>query len=357
MISLANTASVTKSLTEILAGYGEVQAAALYGSVARGDHEPHSDVDLLVVCSPQNEEELHRRLTAHLSKQIGKLSLSIYTPQGLHFLARARSLFLLHLKQEALLLFDRSGFLRDALAGLEARESYESDFRKSLELATPLKTAVSGAPNELHRLAYIYSLFRVYGVYLLAERGIYEFSKVRMSAALAQGRPTQASNIALLSSLRVLNANFFSGGEPTDQPIAAEGPSQLQASARALGELVGRPLQATEHPYSWAVLEFAKGCSGRSMPLDFGLRSWFLLLVYDGLNLYCRKHGRSELTSFREAALTELDEPALPKPVRAAAAQSVDYLKNYHRKYMLSQGFKISSDRACHILNELAAAI
>jgi hypothetical protein len=96
---------------------------------------------------------------------------------------------------------------------------------------------------------------------------------------------------------------------------------------------------------------------GRSIPLDFGLRSWFLLLVYDGLNLYCGKHGRGGLTSFSEPGLIRLDGPAFPKPVRAAAAQSVEYLRNYHRKYTLSEGFKIRSDRACPILSELVAVV
>lgn len=350
------TASTQDALTEILSPYLRVESAALYGSVARGDSEPHSDIDLLVVCNDECEEDLYAKLMGHLSKHFDKLSLCVYTHRELRFLVKAQSLFLLHLKEEALLLFDRSGFLRETLSSFERRASYEADFCKSLELISPLRTVVLGASNQVHRLAYIYSLFRVFGVYLLAGRGIFEFSKARMSAALSECRPNQANNIHLLSELRVLNANFFSGGVSVeDSGDRANGCSLLQASTRALGELVERPLVPIECCYGAAVGDFVNACSETSRPLDFRLRSWFLLLVYDGLNLYCDGHERCSLTSFSEPALSRLLEPALPKPVRAAVDQSLNYLQNYHRKYSFAEEHGIRADQACSILRDLAA--
>jgi predicted nucleotidyltransferase len=346
------------ALAEMLLYHPRVEAAALYGSVARGDSEAHSDIDLLVVCGSSCEEDLYNEIVAVLSQRFDRVSVSVYSRRELEFLAKAKSLFLLHLKREALVLFDHAGFLERILATFEPRASYAEDFRRSLDLTSPLRTMVSGVPNELHRLAYLYSLFRVYGVYLLAERGIFEFSKARMSATLAEGHPRQEEGIDLLSGLRVLNANFFSGGAIAGDSFSSPGDrSLLRMSTRALGELIKQPFEVIERPYADAVSEFVRACSNGTTPLGFRLRSWFLLLVYDGLNAYCERNGRRSLilNSFSESALGHLVDPVLPRPVRNAAAKSLEYLRNYHVKYSLSEERRVHANQACTILEELAA--
>jgi predicted nucleotidyltransferase len=204
--------TVGAELRRTLDGYPSIDSAALYGSVARGDVEPHSDVDLLVVCCGSVKERLYLELASALSGTCRNLSISLYSPSELLFMKRVGSLFLLHLRNEGILLFDRSGSLTKILREFVPKPSYKSDFEKSLALLAPMRTAVCGSPNQLHRLAQIYALFRVFGVYLLAERGIFEFSKKKMTAILAGGGGLNEANVDRLSKLRVLNANFFTGG-------------------------------------------------------------------------------------------------------------------------------------------------
>lgn len=347
------TSSIKSRLARVVESHRAVHSAALFGSFARGDAEPHSDVDLLVVCDEGQKPSVYADLSLSLSSEFEKISICSYSPKELRFMAGRGSLFLLHLRDESSLLFDRTGLLGDILAGFEAKASYDEDFRESLRLMSPLSTAVSGAPNQIHRLSYIYSLFRVYGVYLLAMEGIFEFSKVRMAEALAQKDPAQAKNIAELSDLRVLNANFFTGSR---SPSCAYGDvSRLQSSVAALGAVVAEPLTVTDRPYREAVAEFTAACCGGPRGLGYRLRRWFLLLVYDGLNLYSKNNHRAELTSFAEADLSALTGADLPDPVRRAATQSLNYMRNYHLKYVFAEERKIRSDTACQTLERLAA--
>lgn len=87
--------------------------------------------------------------------------------------------------------------------------------------------------------------------------------------------------------------------------------------------------------------------------LGYRLRRWFLLLVYDGLNLYAQKNRKAVLTSFSEPDLARLVGPNEPKPVSAAALQSLNYIRNYHLKYFFAEERRIRADSACHMLEEL----
>lgn len=346
-------------LAEILEPYEEIQASALYGSVARGDSESHSDIDLLVVCNGGRKRELYEDIYPVLSKQFNRLSLSVYSPREINFLAKAQSLFLLHLKRESLILFDRTRLLTTVLRDFVAKASYEEDFRKSLDLFTPLNTVVSESPNNFHRLAYLYSLFRVYGVYLLAEKQIFEFSKAKMSTCLARLRPGQSPNIALLSQLRILNANFFSGGELNReflQSVEGQLPT-LDASVVALGEIVGKTFELTLKSYQDAVEGFLNAALSFPLRLGYRLRTWFLLLVYDGLNLYCYQNGLRELKSFNFERLSEFTQPSQPQPVKNAALESLEYLRNYPLKYFLLEESKIPLNSACNVLVDLSKVV
>jgi hypothetical protein len=71
---------------------------AIYGSVARGDARPSSDVDVLIIADRAIEQDEH-----------GRVSVTLYEEQHLRELARSGSLFVFHLKQEARILKDARG--------------------------------------------------------------------------------------------------------------------------------------------------------------------------------------------------------------------------------------------------------
>jgi predicted nucleotidyltransferase len=343
-------------LGEISKNLPYVHAAALYGSVARGDVEVHSDIDLLMICDSGRKTALLPIAEQSLSAKFARLSLALYSPAELKFLESARSLFLLHLKLESIVLFDQKGLLTSLLSKFQPKQSYSGDFVESLGLLDPLRTRVGSSPNDFHRLSYIYSLFRVFGVYLLAERQIYEFSKSKMTASLHQEYPHARDAVAALSKLRVLNANFFSGASIDDSSVSAGRDNSLSVLISALSELVGRPILLATRPYGEAIEEFAQAAAGAKV-LNYRLRMWFLLLVYDGLNLYFCSKGNSEITSFAPEPLQRLTHQPWPAAVSNAMTNVLDHIRNYHLKYFLDEDWKIVGERATHTLQALAEEI
>ncbi len=84
----------------ILRHYSEIM---LYGSVARGDATPHSDIDVLAL-GPVQKSVLR-----------DNLSITVYETKKLLRMAEAGSLFVLHLRLEGHLLKDSNGILKDIL--------------------------------------------------------------------------------------------------------------------------------------------------------------------------------------------------------------------------------------------------
>jgi hypothetical protein len=193
--------------------------------------ELHSDVDVLLLCASGQKRAVYEFAHRALSNEFPKISLTLYTDDELNFLSRSGSLFILHLKREAEILFDCRGFVQRLLSSFREKESYRHDFVDSLSLIDPLRTKVAGAPNQMHRLSYVYSLFRVFGVYLLAERHIFEFSKSKMTLQLREEYPSARDAISLLSNLRTLNSNFFTGGMPASESVTDWPPLEDYASA------------------------------------------------------------------------------------------------------------------------------
>jgi predicted nucleotidyltransferase len=353
---IASTSVTTRQLlTAALLPCSTVHAAALYGSAARGDCEPYSDLDILAVCDASRKREALEELNAVLMPGFEKASISLYTPRELLFLAKQRSLFLLHLTRESLLLFDRTGYFTHVLKTFEPKGSYSDDFRQSLGLLCPVKSVISGAPNQLHRLAYVYSLFRVFGVYLLAEKEIFEFSKAKMVSSLSLQYPHLKSEISILSSLRVLNSNFF-GGSSTLQANLDDNPL-LRTSTEALAALCGEPINVIETPYDQAVSAFVDVCRARARRLGYRLRTWFLILLYDGLNLYCAHNHLPQLRSFAESVLTDLVQSNLPLEIRNAASVGIDYFRNYPLRYFLLERSKIPVAQACSALQGITRCL
>jgi predicted nucleotidyltransferase len=339
-------------LIETLSGLPFVEAAAIYGSAARGDMEPHSDIDLLLLCSSGRKRDVLDGVHTSLSCEFSKLSVALYSMHELEFLNRAHSLFLLHLKREADILFDRDGRFSALLSNFSEKASYRSDFVESLSLLDPLRTAVARSPNHLHRLSYAYSLFRVFGVYLLAERQIFEFSKSRMASCLSREYPSAREAISMLSELRVLNSNFFSGGVRFSSERARRGRS-LQDYIYCLSDLTAVPTPITERSFREAVEEFAANAASQQHA-NYKLRTWFLLLVYDGLNLYRGSCGQQPLTSLDAGELEQMSSVRLPSVVRTAVAKGLGCIRDYRCKYFLNSKTKISTVSATEVLCKLA---
>lgn len=96
----------------------------LYGSFARGDFEPESDVDMLTI------------VRGHSYKAVfNKINISYYNHEKLTEMSASGSLFVFHLNRESRILTDEDNILSDVLFGrFLLKPNYDEDisFAKSL---------------------------------------------------------------------------------------------------------------------------------------------------------------------------------------------------------------------------------
>lgn len=83
----------------------DVLGLILYGSYARGDYEPESDVDLLAVAT-----------TPGGTRRRNAVSVSVYTPEQLA--SAAGTLFGMHLRRDGVVIFDDNGRLEELLGAM-----------------------------------------------------------------------------------------------------------------------------------------------------------------------------------------------------------------------------------------------
>jgi hypothetical protein len=165
---------------------GSIDAAMLYGSRARGEATPGSDIDILAV--------VRDRPGAFTDGD--DLAVSAYCAGHLRHLAERGSLFVLHLVHDGEMLHDPDGVLASILAGYKPAEDPE---RLSAELAVAAAGLLAATPAEreqhgpaMRHLAYYLLRTAVYNK--CAASGDPEFDNT--AALCAAGLPQLAGLFA-----------------------------------------------------------------------------------------------------------------------------------------------------------------
>ena len=185
----------------------EEMAIALFGSVARGDEDAFSDRDLLVVA--------HSPSTLYANKAVYETagwSCTAYSWDRLHTAAEQGSLFVQHLKQEAIVLMESSHKLSHLLARFSAKGSYDSEFSGALSL---LGSLVQYLPNckagPMWTLDTLSVGFRSLAVTKLANDGIYAFSNEAIINGMVHKGMINRSEGAKLMYLRKFKSLYRRG--------------------------------------------------------------------------------------------------------------------------------------------------
>jgi hypothetical protein len=152
--ALPNLADV-KGLIEPIYGDPRVSAVAVFGSVARGDANARSDIDILVVHDGPMPDDLADLVP-------GNVTMAFYSEKRLAKIPARSPLFALHLSREAIVVNDTRGAIAHtmhqvrSLSGIVASELMASPNTKLAELLRQphrLETTPTAAAAELYALA------------------------------------------------------------------------------------------------------------------------------------------------------------------------------------------------------------
>lgn len=180
-------------------------AEAIFGSASRGDSDVLSDRDVLIVDSDIRTLKQRQAVLEALG-----WSVASYTFSKLNTLVKNGSLFIQHLKDEAIILRDVGGCLNSTLNTFQARKSYCRELRANARLADLIAAWPDSRAGALWAADMLYVTTRNFGILYLAEKGRYVFSYSDILEALAEDGVVDRDAIPDLLKLRLAKTFYRS---------------------------------------------------------------------------------------------------------------------------------------------------
>jgi len=188
-------------------------ATAIFGSSARSDSDNLSDIDLLIVSDQdKNSKEFND------VKSLG-FSPSIYSWNGLEKLSQNGSLFLIHLKNEALILKDENNRLKSLLLKTKPVGNYKNAQLESIELAELTAGIPDNALLKLWAADVLAVAFRNYMISYAAQRNEYIFSYKDLIDYAERNFNLDSSTVECLSKLREWKASYRNKASQTQTSL------------------------------------------------------------------------------------------------------------------------------------------
>jgi predicted nucleotidyltransferase len=207
-----------KDLTALLVrAFPAIEAVLLCGSVARGDANPWSDIDLVVTSSDP------KLTVAELRKVIlerNHVSLIYYRTPSFETLYRRNPLFIAHLKKEGVVLFDPKGVLRRILdSPTVTKADVAEEIKMQRAKLAPYRHPERYNNNFLFCLSHLYSIGKGVIMLGLASRGILEFNRDAAFERFATLNPDLAEQVGKVARLRPFY-RLVSGRKPEPLPFS-----------------------------------------------------------------------------------------------------------------------------------------
>lgn len=228
-----------KELTALLVGaFPAIEAVLLCGSVARGDANPWSDIDLVVTSSDPT------LTVAELRKVISErnhVSLIYYRTPSFETLHQRQPSFIAHLRKEGMVLFDPKGIMRRVLDSFAVTKA---DVAKELKMhrakLAPYRHPERYNNNFLFCLSHVYSIGKGVIMLGLTSRGILEFNRDAAFERFATLNPDLREQVKKVARLRPFY-RLVSGRKPEPLPFSYHHASvELEEAVNAIDSLAER---------------------------------------------------------------------------------------------------------------------
>jgi predicted nucleotidyltransferase len=226
--------------SQLINAFPAIEAVLLCGSVARGDADPWSDIDLIVTSSDA------KLTAADLRKTISEradVSLLYYTTPVFAASWQRDPLFTAHLKKEGLVLFDAAGVLKRMLAtpGL-TQADLSGQLQQYRARLAPYRHPRRYNNNFLFCLSRLYSIGKGVVMLGLAARGILEFNRDSAFERFAALNPDLAERVAAIARLRPF-FRLTSHREPEQLPFSYhDAAGQMEETVNAIDSIAERAL-------------------------------------------------------------------------------------------------------------------
>lgn len=225
----------------LVASYCAIEAICLYGSVARGEAGPSSDIDLLVVGT--DDALTPSALLDSIDPWRRGIDVSIVyrTRSAMDEFLEEGSRFLIHIRREGVPLHDPHGFLDRWLAApfepMPAQEELDIELTRLELYDDPTRFG----NNFLFCFAHVYTIAKAVVMARLADDSVYEFNRDRAFARFAALYPNTRSDIQTVQALRPFYG-LVSRGRAEPPPFDFKGSSrQLEDAVLAVRRIALAP--------------------------------------------------------------------------------------------------------------------
>jgi predicted nucleotidyltransferase len=215
-----------------------VQSICLFGSEARGESTPQSDIDLLLLVDDFRRTRPSLLLSLAPPSLRERVSIFRFSASAFSERATEGSILISHLKRESVILYDRGDVLTNLL--LDAPDNYERDIaglHQSLRLYDDLSRFNA---NFTLCLSHLYVLGRRAAMIALASANRFTFDSERLFPRLAELSPPHRSDA---DRIRQLKQFYFavhrdaSDAEVPDADVAVA--LESRDAVRRITELAG----------------------------------------------------------------------------------------------------------------------
>lgn len=168
-------------IARVAASDRRVSAVAVFGSVARGDADERSDIDLLVVGSANlRPTQIRSRIPSDLESCF-HASLACHTRRDLRALERLGAIFVTHLRRDAVVLMDQGRWLTRFVSSTRtSRINVPRELQRQRERVSPYRSARAFAGYYDLALGHLYAIGKSVAMIRLAALGDYEFNRERI---------------------------------------------------------------------------------------------------------------------------------------------------------------------------------